>query len=239
MVVAVSRSEFCTFTAFAKKLITVYSVYIGKLRGRLKVAICEFRDQLSESECVALVAKYSTDDRCSGYQGAEALVGAESSEYSPIGKSSCLCTGAYADPYVPLARCQPSRPLGASAVYGYYRAVRKGRLVRLYRKFRFALLRRCLTWGFRPLAERQHAHFYQNRKFDANPSDQRLIIPPQLGMMLDIALGLEYLHERTPKVIHRDVSRVGSVVPYMRLLTSGSVQIFQHTNQQKGYMQSR
>jgi hypothetical protein len=58
-------------------------------------------------------------------------------------------------------------------------------------------------------------------------------------MMLDIALGLEYLHERTPKVIHRDVSRVGSVVPYMRLLTSGSVQIFQHTNQQKGYMQSR
>jgi hypothetical protein len=28
----------------------------------------------------------------------------------------------------------------------------------------------------------------------------------QLGMMIDIALGLEYLHERTPKVIHRDVS---------------------------------
>lgn len=236
---AVSRSEFCTFTALAKKLITVYSVYIGKLRGRLKVAICEFRDQLSESEYAALAAKHSTDHRCSGYQGAEALVGAESSKYSPIGKSSCRCIGAYTNPYLPLARCQPSRPLGAFAVYGHYRAVRKGRLVRLYRKFRLALRGTCLTWGFRPLAERQHAHFYQNRKLNANPSEQPLIIPPQLGMMLDIALGLEYLHERTPKVIHRDVSRDGSVVPYMQLLTLGSVQIFQHTDQQKGYMQSR
>jgi hypothetical protein len=79
----------------------VYSVYIGKLRGRLKVAICEFRDQLSESECVALEAKYSTDDRCSGYQGAEALVRAESSEYSQISKLFERCAKACTDPYLP------------------------------------------------------------------------------------------------------------------------------------------
>lgn len=104
---AVSRSEFYTFTAFSK-LITMYSVYIGKLRGRLKVAICEFRDQLSESECTAIGTKHSTDKRCSGYQGAKTVVGVEPSEYSQIGKSSCRCAKAYVDPYVPLARCQPS-----------------------------------------------------------------------------------------------------------------------------------
>lgn len=27
------------------------SVFIGKLRGRVKVAVCEFRDELSESTC--------------------------------------------------------------------------------------------------------------------------------------------------------------------------------------------
>lgn len=45
-----------------------------------------------------------------------------------------------------------------------------------------------------------------------------LTIYLQLGMMIDIALGLEYLHERTPKVIHRDVSEVGFVGPWTWLL---------------------
>lgn len=36
--------------------------------------------------------------------------------------------------------------------------------------------------------------------------------PKILRMMIDIAQGLEYLHERKPRVIHRDVRRLAPLI---------------------------
>lgn len=41
-----------------------------------------------------------------------------------------------------------------------------------------------------------------------NPLFNRLALTNQLKLMINIAEGLEYLHERKPRVIHRDVSKM-------------------------------
>lgn len=56
--------------------------------------------------------------------------------------------------------------------------------------------------------------------------------------MLDIAQGLTYLHDRNPRVIHRDVSR--RIVPELygpELIWFRAVQIFQHSHNQPRCLQ--
>ncbi|KAJ9120063.1 hypothetical protein QFC22_002960 [Naganishia vaughanmartiniae] len=109
-------------------------VYIGKLRGRMKVAICEFRDQLSEMDIRELKLLSELN-----HPNIVRLLGV--SVPDPTAHVKCM---------VITELCEKGD------LFDYIRSV-------------------------------------------GSPTFAKI-----LGMMIDIASGLEYLHERTPKVIHRD-----------------------------------